>query len=243
VESFYAAVRKATPQVRILAERYGADVSFSFDSNGRSVWVMALFGKGVPPALSAVVRKYGDVFSGRSEDCLPPSTLSGQASRRREHTAPPQGERDLRFETPNIFRDGPSRRLRTGPAGLLKGERHLTRRGSQGGTGPACRGLLLHDRGSGRVTAGLPTATDSRGRRSRGKPRGFCYTHKYRLEAHRIGARVQWLFLISPARASLNRRGSGGAFLALRRPVPRCGILRAWQPLRGCWHRDRACGT
>ena len=45
---FYAAVRKATPQVRVLAERHGGDVSFSFDSNGRSVWVMALFGKGAP---------------------------------------------------------------------------------------------------------------------------------------------------------------------------------------------------
>ena len=54
VESFYAAVRKATPQVRALAERYGADVAFSFDSNGRSAWVVALFGKGAPPALRTV---------------------------------------------------------------------------------------------------------------------------------------------------------------------------------------------
>jgi len=46
LERFYAAVRKAPPQVPVLAERYGADVSFSLDSNGRSVWVMALFGKG-----------------------------------------------------------------------------------------------------------------------------------------------------------------------------------------------------
>ena len=46
---FYAAVRKATPHVQVLAERYGGDVAFSFDSNGRSVWVMALFGKGAPP--------------------------------------------------------------------------------------------------------------------------------------------------------------------------------------------------
>ncbi len=38
LECFYAAVRKATPQVRALAERYGADVAFSFDSNGRSAW-------------------------------------------------------------------------------------------------------------------------------------------------------------------------------------------------------------
>jgi len=54
VESFYTAVRRATPQVRALAERYGADVAFSCDSNGRSVWVMALFGKGAPPALRTV---------------------------------------------------------------------------------------------------------------------------------------------------------------------------------------------
>ncbi len=46
---FYAAVRKATPQVRVLAERYGGDVAFSFDSNGRSLWVMAVFGNGAPP--------------------------------------------------------------------------------------------------------------------------------------------------------------------------------------------------
>ena len=67
----YRAVRKATPQARTLAERYGGDVSFSFDSNGRSVWVVAMFGKGAPPTLSAVVRKYGDVFAGRTESRLP----------------------------------------------------------------------------------------------------------------------------------------------------------------------------
>ena len=67
VEQFYAAVRRGTPQVRALAERYGGDVAFSFDSNGRSVWVMALFGKDAPPTLSAVVRKYGDVFAERIE--------------------------------------------------------------------------------------------------------------------------------------------------------------------------------
>ncbi len=66
LEHFYAAVRRATLQVRILAERYGGDVAFSFDSNGRSVWVMALFGKGAPAL-----------------------TLS------RRPSGPPQGERDL----------------------------------------------------------------------------------------------------------------------------------------------------
>ena len=54
VESFYAAVRATTPQVRSLLERYGGDVRFSFDSDGRSVWVMALFGKGAPPTLRTV---------------------------------------------------------------------------------------------------------------------------------------------------------------------------------------------
>jgi len=54
LEQFYGALRKATPHVRVLAERYGGDVAFSFDSNGRSVWVMALFGKGAPPALRTV---------------------------------------------------------------------------------------------------------------------------------------------------------------------------------------------
>ena len=54
LQRFYAAVRKATPQVRALAERYGGDVSFCFDRNGQSVWVMALFGKGAPPTLRTV---------------------------------------------------------------------------------------------------------------------------------------------------------------------------------------------
>jgi hypothetical protein len=67
LEQFYAAVRKGTPHVRVLGERYGGDVAFSFDSNGRSVWVTALFGKGASPTLSAVVRKYGDVFAERIE--------------------------------------------------------------------------------------------------------------------------------------------------------------------------------
>ena len=72
MESFYAAVRKATPQVRALAERYGGDVSCSFDSNGRSGWVMAVFGEGAPSALSAVVHRYGDVFPGRIGCRSPP---------------------------------------------------------------------------------------------------------------------------------------------------------------------------
>ncbi len=56
IERFFALVRKATPQLRALAERYGVDVSFSFDSNGRSVWMVAVFGKGAPPALCLKVR-------------------------------------------------------------------------------------------------------------------------------------------------------------------------------------------
>jgi len=54
IERFFALVRKATPQMRAMAERYGGGVSFNFDSNGRSVWVMGLFGKGAPPALRTV---------------------------------------------------------------------------------------------------------------------------------------------------------------------------------------------
>jgi hypothetical protein len=37
-----------------LTERYGGDVSFTFDSNGRSVWVVAMFGKDAPPAVRMV---------------------------------------------------------------------------------------------------------------------------------------------------------------------------------------------
>ena len=53
-ETSCAAVRKATPQVRELAERYGDGVSFTFDSNGRSVLVVALFEKSAPPAVRMV---------------------------------------------------------------------------------------------------------------------------------------------------------------------------------------------
>jgi len=35
IERFFALVRKSTPQMRVMAERYGGDVSFNFDSNGR----------------------------------------------------------------------------------------------------------------------------------------------------------------------------------------------------------------
>jgi hypothetical protein len=54
VETFYATVRKTTRQVRDLTERYGGDVSFTFDSDGRSVWVVALFDKDAPPAVRTV---------------------------------------------------------------------------------------------------------------------------------------------------------------------------------------------
>ena len=47
-------MRKAIPQVRSLLERCGGDVTFSFDSNGRSVWVVAVFGKDAPPMLRTV---------------------------------------------------------------------------------------------------------------------------------------------------------------------------------------------
>lgn len=54
VERFYTAIRNAHSQVRTLAERYGGDVAFVFDSDGRSVWVMALFEKSAPPSLRMV---------------------------------------------------------------------------------------------------------------------------------------------------------------------------------------------
>lgn len=54
VERFYAAIRNAHSQVRTLSERYGGDVAFVFDSDGRSVWVMALFEKSAPPSLRTV---------------------------------------------------------------------------------------------------------------------------------------------------------------------------------------------
>ena len=75
VERFYGAVRNAHSQVRSLAERYGGDVSFTFDSNGRSVWVVALFGKSAPPSLRSVPAEavswpplYGDQEDGGNED-------------------------------------------------------------------------------------------------------------------------------------------------------------------------------
>ncbi len=52
-------------------------------------------------------------------------------SRWRENTAPAQGERDLRFETPNILRDGPPGLLRMngiGPPGLLLSVNQATKR-------------------------------------------------------------------------------------------------------------------
>lgn len=54
MERFYTIVRRAHPQVRAIAERYDSTVSFTFDSNGRSVWVVALFSKSAPPALRTV---------------------------------------------------------------------------------------------------------------------------------------------------------------------------------------------
>ncbi|MDE2058261.1 MAG: hypothetical protein KGL31_05480 [candidate division NC10 bacterium] len=54
LERFFATVRRAHPQVRAIAERYDSAVSFIFDSDGRSVWVVALFSKSAPPALRTV---------------------------------------------------------------------------------------------------------------------------------------------------------------------------------------------
>lgn len=67
VETFYAAVRKVTPRIRELAERYGGSVSFTFDSNRQSVWVVALFGKGAPPAVRMVPEEAVSWSSGDDE--------------------------------------------------------------------------------------------------------------------------------------------------------------------------------
>lgn len=54
LERFYATVRKASPEIRALTERYGGHVFFTLDSNRQSVWVVALFEKSAPPALRTV---------------------------------------------------------------------------------------------------------------------------------------------------------------------------------------------
>lgn len=68
VETFYAAVRKVTPQIRELTERYGGSVAFTFDSNRQSVWVVALFGDGAPPAVRMVPEKAVSWSSGDDEE-------------------------------------------------------------------------------------------------------------------------------------------------------------------------------
>jgi hypothetical protein len=78
IERFFALVRRATPQMRVMAERYGGDVSFNFDSNGRSVWVMALFGKGVPHGFMV------------ADPCPPPTPR-----RRASQAGPSQPERTM----------------------------------------------------------------------------------------------------------------------------------------------------
>ncbi len=54
MEQFFGLMRKTNPQIRALAERYAGNVAFTFDSNGRSVWVVALFEKGAPPTLRTI---------------------------------------------------------------------------------------------------------------------------------------------------------------------------------------------
>jgi hypothetical protein len=101
IECFFALVRKSTPQMRGMAERYGGDVSFNFDSNGRSVWVVALFGKGAPAF--TLLRRAQDRPFDWAQDRLRPFEAARSP-----------------FETPLW---GSSARtessLRDGPAGLL----------------------------------------------------------------------------------------------------------------------------
>jgi hypothetical protein len=100
-ERFFALVRKATPQMRVVVERYGGDVSFNFDSNGRSVWVMALFGKGAPPLTLSFLRDG------------PSSRLRANG---RKDGAPPSLKASGRRPLPVILRRrgsfAPSRRIR-----------------------------------------------------------------------------------------------------------------------------------
>jgi len=110
---FYAAVRKATPQIGVMAERYGGDVSFNFDSNGRSVWVMALVGRDAPPL---TLLRLG----------------SGQASSRRDRPSrrpygAPQRERSLAFETTLRASSGRAGE-QTGLLWMMSKRRGVTRR-------------------------------------------------------------------------------------------------------------------
>jgi hypothetical protein len=110
IECFFALVRKTTPQMRAMAERYGRDVSFNFDSNGRSVWVVALFGKGAPAF--TLLRRAQDRPFDWAQDRLRPFEAA-----RSPFETPLWGSS---ARTESSLRDGPSSRLRTGPAGLLR---------------------------------------------------------------------------------------------------------------------------
>jgi len=82
---FYLALMRAAPLVRALTGYYGGNVFFSFDSNGRSVWVIALFGKGAPPLTLSFLRDgpSGLLRMNGREDVTPvpqgerPTTLAG----------------------------------------------------------------------------------------------------------------------------------------------------------------------
>ena len=54
IRRFYTAARRATPLMRALVERHGGEISFTFDSNGRSVWLVGVFDKSGPPTVRKV---------------------------------------------------------------------------------------------------------------------------------------------------------------------------------------------
>ena len=114
---------EAQRRLEFSAERYGCDVSFNFDSNGRSVWVMAMFGRGAPPLTLSFFRDGAKAprLLRRALRDAPMGLLSANGScpsRRRDTPAPPQDERALRFA-----RDGATApfetALRDSPSGFL----------------------------------------------------------------------------------------------------------------------------
>lgn len=51
-DSFFMQVRSTHPNIRQLSERYGKGVTFLFDSDSHTVWIIALFSNDAPPILS-----------------------------------------------------------------------------------------------------------------------------------------------------------------------------------------------
>jgi hypothetical protein len=153
---FYLAQMRAAPQVRALAGCYGRNVSFSFDSNGRSVWVMARFGRGAPPftllrlgaghasrrPLRGLLTMNGIYVSRRLRLRTEPFDFA--QDRPDEVTGPcgpPQDQRDLGLECP--FTQSVARPRTRGPQ-RSKGAMpsRLTECGALAETAPPCDGRL-----------------------------------------------------------------------------------------------------